>query len=167
MRCEYLRSETRLAGMERWETVEAIMGAKQRLAERMPGWVTPVTYGVTLTKPGSPEVRFPVVNVPVHELPSLVLGLVTGHRSGSATYELTPSELEAAIALLTPAEAAAMYNHPNLQSWRQLAHAWSEAPTARAFAVFIGDYANPTTSPYDEALRGQINAGERSAEVYT
>lgn len=131
----------------------------------MPGWVAPQTYGVTLVQ--SSEVRFPVVNVPVHELPSLVLGLITGHRRGSATYELTPSELEAAITLLAPAEAASMYNHPNLLSWRQIARAWSEDPAARVVAVFIADHTDPVTSPYDAALRHQIHSGECSAEVFT
>lgn len=83
---------------EEWPDVEAITAAKQRLLERMPGWRTPAAYGVTLVSSDA-DVRFPVVNVPVHELPSIVLGLVTGRRTGSGTYELSPSELEAAIAL--------------------------------------------------------------------
>lgn len=68
---------------------------------------------------GTHVVNFPVVNVPVHGLPALVLGLLTGRRGQSATYELTPNELEAAIALLAPAEAARMMNHPNLLAWRK------------------------------------------------
>lgn len=151
---------------EQWDTIEAIMTAKERLATRMPGWLAPQTYGVTLVPAGSSEVRFPVVNVPVHELPSLVLGLITGHRGGSATYELTPSELEAAITLLAPAEAALMYNHPNLLSWRQLARDWTDDPAARVFTVFIADYSDDITSQYDAALRRQIDAGERSADVF-
>jgi hypothetical protein len=153
--------------MEQWETVEAIAAAKRRLMDRMPGWVTPATYGVVLVQHGSTEVKFPVVNVPLHELPSVVLGLVTGQRAGSATYEMTPSELEAAVALLAPAEAGLMYNHPNLWSWQEISRAWEEQPTAQVFAVFIADFADEVTSPYDEALRRQISAGERSAEVFT
>ncbi|WAL69131.1 hypothetical protein ORV05_15635 [Amycolatopsis cynarae] len=154
---------------EHWDTVEAIMAAKRRLIDRMPGWETPAAYGVTLV-PGSStdpaDVHFPVVNVPVHELPSLVLALLTGRRGGSGTYELARSELEAAVALLAPAEAALMYNHPNLASWREIARDWAEDPAGRVFAVFIGDFADRVTSPYDLALRRQIESGQRSPEVF-
>ncbi len=154
---------------EAWDTQEKIDAAKQRLAARMPGWRAPTAYGVALVSQASletSEVRFPVVNVPVHGLPALVLGLLTGRRDESGTYELSPNELEAAIALLAPAEAARMMTHPNLLAWRKLAAAWREDPSARLFVVFIADLGDAVTSPYDKALRGQIAVGDRTPEIH-
>lgn len=154
---------------EAWSTTEEIAAAKARLAARMPGWVRPAAYGLVLVAEADLDgegVRFPVVNNPVHELPALVLSLLTGRRHETATHELSPSELDAAIALLTPAAAATMYHHPNLESWRVIADAWQRDLSARAFAVFIADLADPPSSPYDAALRRQLAAGERSADVH-
>lgn len=153
---------------EAWATPAAIASAKARLAGRMLGWQKPAAYGLLLVGEaglGSDRVRFPVVNNPVHELPALVLGLVTGRRSETGTFELTPSELAGCIALLSPAAAATMYSHPNLESWRSIAHSWRQDPRARAFAVFVADLSDEVSSPYDAALRAQIAAGERSAPV--
>ncbi len=152
-----------------WATPEQIDAAKARLRARMPGWQDPAAFGVALVAPsavGSAEVSFPVVNNPVHGLPALVLGLITGRRGGSATIELTPSELDAAITLLAPAAAATMYNHPNLASWRALRTAWEAEPDARLFAVFIGELADEATSPYERSLRGQLARGEMSAPIW-
>jgi hypothetical protein len=154
---------------EAWETVEEINAAKERLSARMPRWRMPAAYGVVLVpeaKLGTDDVRFPVVNNPVHGLPALVLGLVTGRRDESGTFDLSPSELDGAVALLSPAEAATTLNHPNLLAWRQIAEAWGREPGARAFAVFISDFADPATSPYDDALRRQIEQGERNVPIY-
>lgn len=90
---------------------------------------------------------------------------MAGRRGQSATYELTPNELEAAIAMLAPAEAARMMNHPNLLAWRKLASAWREDPAARLFVVFIADFADEVTNPYDQALRRQIAAGDRTPKI--
>lgn len=38
--------------------------------------------------------RFPVVNVATHGLPALVLGVVTGRRHETATYELDRSQFD-------------------------------------------------------------------------
>lgn len=59
-----------------------------------------------------------------------------------------------------------MYNHPNLLAWRRIAADWYQDPTAQAFVVFIADFSDDLTSPYDEALRRQIQSGERSAEIH-
>ena len=53
-----------------------------------------------------------------HRLPGRILALVTGHRRGDGSYLLTRNRLQAAIWLLEPAEAATIYQHPNLESWR-------------------------------------------------
>jgi hypothetical protein len=43
---------------------------------------------------------------------------------------------------------------------------WGDQPDARVLAVFVASLDAPVSSPYDEALRAQIAAGER-AELYT
>ena len=153
---------------ETWETPEKIAVAMRRFAGRMRGWEAPAAYGVVLvpqSRLGTSAVHFSVVNVPVHGLPAMVMGLLTGRRSEAGTYDLSPSELDGAIALLAPAEAARMFNHPNLFAWRQIAADWRRDPSAQAFVVFIADFSDEVTGPYDEALRHQIQSGERSAEI--
>lgn len=155
--------------MEAWDTPAKISAAIDRLTSRMPGWSTPVAYGVVLVPEedlGTARVRFPVVNQPVHELPALVLALLAGRRTETATFELTSSELDAAITLLRPAAAATMYNHPNLQAWQSMSRRWANSPAARAFAVFVSDWEAEISSPYDAALRHQIERGEVSAPVH-
>jgi len=135
----------------------------------MPGWLRPVAYGLVLVPEaarGTERVSFPVVNQPVHELPALVLGLLTGRRDETATFELSPSKLDAAITLLQPAAAATMFNHPNLGAWRSLAQAWESDRSARTHAVFVADLTHAISSPYDAALRRQIAAGHQSAPIH-
>jgi hypothetical protein len=108
-------------------------------------------------------VTFPVVNVGVHTLPAVVMGLVVGRVDETATFELTADHLERAIELLAPAEAATMFQHPNLTSWHAMRSELQAGRTGRIFTVFITDLATPSSSIYDDALRAQIAAGERAA----
>lgn len=138
------------------------------LADSMPGWQPCAAHGVVLVPPdalGTTDVRFPVVNVEAHGLPALVLGVITGRRDETTTHELDRSQLEQAVAMLAPAEAAGMYQHPNINSWRLMLDRWTVEPDAQVFAVFITSLDDPVSSPYDQALRHQIAAGER-AELY-
>jgi hypothetical protein len=153
---------------QRWETPEKIAAAMRQLAASMPGWQPPAAHGVVLVPPdasGTTDVHFPVVNVATHGLPALVLGVITGRRHETATYELDRSQLERAVAMLAPAEAAEMYQHPNINAWRTILERWPAEPEAQVFAVFIATLGEPISSPYDQALRDQIAAGER-AELY-
>jgi hypothetical protein len=52
-----------------------------------------------------------------HRLPKRILALVTGYRSGVVRVPITIAEFDVAIALLTPARAATIYEHPNLEAW--------------------------------------------------
>lgn len=164
-----LREEYAVLGTERrWETPEAIAAAMRELTDSMPGWRPCAAHGVVLVPPdasGTGDVRFPVVNVGAHGLPALVLGVITGRRNETATYELDRSQLERAVAMLAPAEAAEMYQHPNIIAWRAMLDRWPAEPEAQVFAVFISSLDDPVSSPYDQALRHQIAAGER-AELY-
>lgn len=141
----------------------------RELVATMPGWVAPSAHGVVLVSPemiGTAQVRFPVVNVGAHGLPALVMGAVTGRRDETATYEVAPEELTRAVEMVAPAEAAKMYQHPNLNAWRTILRRLPTEPDSRIFAVFIGSLDAPVSSPYDEALRRQIAEGER-AELYS
>lgn len=155
-----------MSAAELLDTPEKIDAVMADMVASMPGWVPPVAYGVTLVPVealGTTAVRFPVVNVGVHGFPALALGEVTGHRAGTATYEVSAVEIGRAVEIVAPAEAAAMYQHPNLNSWRRLLEDLSEAPGGRIFAVFIASLDDPVSSPYDEALRQQIADGERAS----
>jgi hypothetical protein len=145
------------------EKIDAVMAA---MAASMSGWVAPAAYAVTLVPPdalGTTSVRFPVVNVGAHGFPALALGEVTGRRSETATYELSAEELARAVDIVAPAEAATMYQHPNLNSWRRLLEDLSVTPGGQVVAVFIASLDDPVSSPYDEALRQQVDDGERSS----
>lgn len=147
------------------DTPEKINAKMAAMAASMPGWVPPAAYGVTLVPAeaiGTTSVRFPVVNVGVHGFPALALGEVTGRRSETATYEVSADALARAVDIVAPAEAATMYQHPNLKSWRRLLEDLSTTPGGRIFAVFIASLDDPVSGPYDEALRQQIAEGERA-----
>lgn len=145
------------------EKIDAVMTA---MAASMQGWKPPAAYGVALVAGDATEatsVRFPVVNVGVHGFPALALGKVTGRRNETATYEVSAEELARAVEIVAPAEAATMYSHPNLKSWRRLLEDLPETPGGRIVAVFITSLDDPVSSPYDAALRQQIADGERSS----
>lgn len=155
-----------MSAVEPLDTPEKIDAVMRRMVDSMPGWVPPVAYGVVLVPPdaiGTTLVRFPVVNVGVHGFPALALAEVTGRRSETATYEVSADDLNRAVDIVAPAEAATMYQHPNLKSWRNILAELSSASGGRIFAVFIASMDDPISSSYDEALRRQINEGERAA----
>lgn len=151
---------------EEWSTLEQIQAAVDRFTDQMPGWSPTAAYGVALVpheSDGSSTWSFPVVNVEwVHRLPALVLGIVTGRRSGTETYELTADQLRKAVDLLGPAEAATMLQHPNLLAWRAMLERLDSGHSARIVAVFIESLDDEVSSPYDVMLRAQIARGERS-----
>lgn len=100
-------------------------------------------------------VEFPVVNTVEHRLPVVVLGSVLGQVDRTATYEVSPAELDLAIERLSPA-AGTFMDHPNLAAWRAIRKALAAEPGARAVAVFVVDLDDPVTGPYDAALRARI-----------
>jgi hypothetical protein len=146
---------------ETWETPEKISAAQARFVRRIPGWTSPAAHGVVLvpaSRIGSRTVRFPVANTVGHDLPAVVMALVTGRVNETATFEVSPEQLHEAIELLTPAEAAPMYRHPNIAAWRVMRERLRQDPSHRVFAVFVADLADPSSGPYDDALRAQIAA---------
>lgn len=151
--------------LERWETPDQIDAAMRRFAAQLPGWHPPAAHGTVLVSDHDPEPSFPVVNVGAHGLPAVVMGLVTGRTSGTGTYELSADDLARAVELLAPAEAARMYRHQNIASWRAMLRRMPVEQGARVFTVFIDDLADEVSGPYDEALRRQIAAGERAPQL--
>lgn len=137
--------------MEQWVTEEDIHAARTRLEEGHPGWERPAAFAVGRERDG--ELHFPLVNVPgaMHGLPSVVLGRVLGHTSGTAVYDLGADGLRAAERGLAPAEACTVFDHPNLFAWRDLLADLRD--TDRLFAVFVRDPADPPVDDRDRAFR--------------
>jgi hypothetical protein len=125
---------------ERWRTDEDLAAARAAFVAQMPGFEQPVAYGVAGMDDG--VLTFGHLNRPggLHLLPAIVLALVCGHRAGTASYELTPAQFARAITLLSPAEAATHWDHPNLWSWRELVS--DAAPDSTFVACFVHDMAN-------------------------
>jgi hypothetical protein len=151
-----------MANGEAWETIEKIHAAQARFESQMPGWVGPAAYGVLLVEHDqidSSEVRFPHVNLgSYHALPAVVMGLLTGRVDETATFEVSAGQLDQAIDMLAPAEAATQFEHPNIESWRAMRDRHKEDSSTRIFVVFVADFDDPTSGPYDKALRAQIAA---------
>ena len=149
---------------EQWPTVELIQAAVDRFTAEMPGWTPTAAYGVAFV-PTDEAVpwSFPVVNVGwLHRLPALVLRIVTGRRTGTGTYDLAPADLQRAVDLLSPAEAALMYRHPNLAAWRAMLERIAVGERGRIMAVFVDSLDDEPSSRFDAVFRAQIARGERS-----
>lgn len=139
-----------------WSTPEGLAAIKDALAATIDGWRPPVAYAVGISPASSsPELEFPHVNAPggTHGLPAVVLAKLLGHVSGTQTYELSRSQLEAAVETLVPAQACTSVDHPNLAAWRTVLGELDSNPARTAYAVFIGDLDDPVESEADATLR--------------
>jgi GNAT superfamily N-acetyltransferase len=78
--------------------------------QSLPGVELPVTYGVQ-----------PYLNRTVnHRLAGWILLVITGYRGGVREISMTPAQFDLALALLRPAGAATIFDHPNLQAWESI-----------------------------------------------
>lgn len=146
---------------DQWDTPEKIAEATEAFAASVEGWQEPAAYAVGISSAtSSPECDFPVVNAGTRMLPALVMAKVVGHVSGTATYPLTTSQLEAAIAGLSPAEACTAYEHRNLGAWRSLLADAQGNPARTLTVVYIGDLEDPVGSEADASLRALIEGHE-------
>lgn len=145
--------------MEQWSTNEELAAARDRFAVAIPGWKQPVAHGVGLIPSGadpSPE-HFPIPNAGEHMLVAVAAATALGYSSGTRVIEVDRADLERAIELLSPAEAAQM-PHPNLWLWRDTyLPALDADPEARVVAVFIGDLDDPISGPADAAFREALS----------
>ena len=128
----------------RWVTDEDLLAARQRFAARIPGFVEPAAYGVARVDGG--DLTFGHVNDVDgnHRLPAAVLASVCGYVASTATFELSRDQFAEAVQLLSPAEAAEHWDHPNLWSWRDLLE------SARSDSTFVAMFVrSPTDPPVD------------------
>jgi hypothetical protein len=144
---------------EEWRTREELDAARDRFEQAIPGWRRPAAWGSgRLNGAGADSVgsvEFVHVNVAYGFLPAVVLGTVCGRVDGSGSYPLTVDELDRAIALLAPAAAATMMEHPNLAALRTL-RAESDVDH-HAIVVFIGDLNDETDDPAIRALHTRLS----------
>jgi GNAT superfamily N-acetyltransferase len=76
----------------------------------LPGVELPLIYGVQ-----------PYLNRTMgHRLAGWILLVITGYRSGVSEIAMTPKQFDLALALLRPAGAATIYDHPNLLAWESI-----------------------------------------------
>lgn len=99
----------------------AFDGLRSALLDAMPGLEDLPDFVVGLRDAETGDVVFPFANTSAgHRLPGWILALVTGWRSGEAVRPMSGRELDTAIALLSPAESATMFDQPSLEAWRSL-----------------------------------------------
>ncbi len=145
--------------MASYVTIEEIQTARQELESVIDGYVEPVAFAVGIATLGPSgavlDVSYPVVNSGSHSFPGAALATVLSHSGSTASFRLTPEQLQAAIDLVAPAEAVAI-PHPNLAAWRTLL----EVAAVPAFggkrqlvAAFISDFADGPTNAIDGYLR--------------
>lgn len=116
----------------------AFDGLRASMLAAMPDLDVSPDYVVGMRDAETDQPTFPLANTSAgHHLPGWILALVTGWRSGQATIAMSARELDAAIVLLSPAEAATVFDHPNLKGWRSLRRAAAENPK------FVVQYSTP------------------------
>lgn len=154
--------ETRIVEVsgEQWVTRDEVLAARLRYESAIPGWRCPRLYGLGVRK-GHGDIWFPFICHGDHPLPAAVLATVCGHRSGSASYEMTVDQLDDAIRRLAPAEACTDWDHPNLAAWRQVRRSLGAEPDWGVVAVFDADPGSPSEASDVLTLRRQ--AGTISA----
>ena len=139
--------------MDQWKTREEVIAGLTRLEEGHPGWESPAAYAVGVHREGG--TTFTLTNVGGRLLPAIALALACGHTRGTATYELTPEQLAAAIANLAPAAACTEMEHPNHHHWVELAEELRQNG-GRAVAVFLGALDDSPIDDHDRAFRAAI-----------
>jgi hypothetical protein len=141
---------------EAWVTDDDLRAARERLAARIPGYVTPAAYTVA-RKDGS-DLTFGHLNTfgAARPLPAVVLASVCGYVATTGVFRLDRERFVAAIERLTPAEAATHMPHPNLWSWLQLL---GDARQDSVFlAIFVADADDPPVDEDDARFRQLLTA---------
>jgi GNAT superfamily N-acetyltransferase len=139
----YLRMGFRLfveGAPEGWTTDELLFKARDQITSTFGEFVEAKTYGVALFPSGvDAPIVAPKLNVDFrHRVPFACLAAICGYRGDNSDplviCTLTIHELEAAVALLKPAEVNTNWNHPNLWGWESLIAQYREGD--RLVAVF-------------------------------
>ncbi|MGW0658707.1 hypothetical protein [Streptodolium elevatio] len=150
---------------ENWTTAADLAAARERFEAAIPGWRTPAAFGMGTVASGTDAeadgaaAEFPVANAGGAALSAVVLATACGHRTGTASYDLTVDQVGRAVELLAPAEGYTAVPHPNMAAWRAvLARLRAGDRGVRAVAVFVADLADPVADAHDAALRAGISA---------
>lgn len=140
--------------METWATVEELAAAYERFAVGVPGFVVPAACAVA--RRDASRLTFGLINQPgaVRPLPAVVLATVCGYVDSTGVYPMKTSELDMAVRLLAPSEAAKNLPHVNLRSWRELLD--DAGPASDYLAFFVADLADPPVDPLDEEFRTRL-----------
>ncbi|HUG84638.1 MAG TPA: DapH/DapD/GlmU-related protein [Euzebya sp.] len=140
-------------------TLDDIRQARESFEAQIDGYAAPAAWAVgiaTIGPSGSVlDVAYPVVNTDAGRFPAVCIAAAIGHASGSATYRLTPAQLQDAVDRVAPAEGVDV-PHPNLGAWRQLLDLVTvpaAGGTRQLVAAFIGDLADAPTDAIDGYLR--------------
>lgn len=145
--------------MTTWPTTEEVLAAKDAFEMTMPDWVQPEAYAIGLQR-GEESVDWRVVNHPnTHELPAIVLAVVTDHRTGNATHDMSIEQLDRAILMLGPAGDCQTWQHPNLWAWQALRTELGPEPDMTGttiYAVFVGSTTNPIQDEPQRQLLASI-----------
>jgi len=138
-----------------WPSKAEVLAAKDAYELTMPTWEQPTSYALGVEQPDG-TIDWRVINHPnTHELPAVVLGLITGHRAGTATRYITPAQLDHAIAMLEPAGACDTWDHPNLWGWQKLKASLDAEPLTdgqQIVIVFLATDAQSSDRPQQELL---------------
>lgn len=147
-----------------WSTREGLAAIAEHLGSRIDGYATPAAFAVGITPASSSaEIEFPHVHL-TQGHPSVgaaVLATVLRHSNGTATYDLTTAELDAAIEALAPASACTDIPHPNLAAWREVRAEAQSNPARSMVAVFVADLSDAVDSNADATLRTQLQGHHR------
>jgi hypothetical protein len=113
----------------RYESEIAFEQVREQIERSLPGPGLPSCYGLGVRRDDG-TIHFDYLNTgPEHQLPGRILALMAGHRSGVADIDLDYRTVDALVELWTPAGAATIYDHPNLESWRRVRDAGDAATT--------------------------------------
>lgn len=137
-----------------WITDDDLAAAQSRFASMIPSFAMPAAYSVARIEPLG--LKFAHVNKlnEVRPLPATVLAYVCGYTSSTGTFRLSHRQLENAIELLSPAEAATHMEHPNLMTWRDLLN--SAKPKSEFLACFVADPLDEHVNAEDALFRSYI-----------
>lgn len=144
---------------EGYSTMDEITADRERIEAGIEGYSSPAAFGLgvaTVAESGDIlDVSYPHVQVGNHSYPAAILAKVTGHVSGTASYQISPEQLDEALAIVGPAESVDI-PHPNAAAWRACA-ALVGVPSAggrRQLVVsFIGSLDDAPIDAIDGYLR--------------
>jgi rhodanese-related sulfurtransferase len=137
-----------------WRTDDDLAEARERFAARIPGYAPPAAY--SLCRRDGAQLTLGHVNDigSLDRLPAVVLASICGYVASTGTFPMTQRQVERAVRLLAPAEAATHVDHPNLWSWRRLLE--SSTADTEFVAWFVRDPNDAVVDADDALLRSNL-----------